>query len=48
MMENGMNICPMCQMGAGPLGMAFGIVLFLSVIAVLVALTIFLIRKSKN
>tara|TARA_Y100001936_G_C16019779_1_gene638756 strand:+ start:896 stop:1054 length:159 start_codon:yes stop_codon:yes gene_type:complete len=47
MMNKGMGMCPMCEMGGGPIGMFIGIVLFIAVIAVLVSLSIYLIRKSK-
>ena len=41
--------CPMCEMqGWGMLGMIVGIVLVIAIIAALVSLSVFLIRRSRH
>ncbi len=49
--EDGMgmmnSMCPMCG-SMGPWGMALGIVFILAVIAALIALTVFLVRRSRD
>ena len=46
MMNEGM-MCPMCHMSGGSAMFFFSSVLFIAIIAVLICLCVYLIRKSK-